>query len=136
MDVTKIPFIRKIGIGKADDGRLVLSSDSTNQNHINTLHASAQFALAETSSAEALQTLFPDLEGKVVPVLRDSQVKYRKPTVHSVSAFASVEDAAREKFIAQFERKGRAAIAVSVDVVDAEDVVTCTGVFNWFVQSL
>lgn len=136
MDVTKIPFIEKIGITRNRDDRLALSSDISNHNHINTLHASAQFALAETASGEVLQNLFPELVGKVVPVLRDSQIKFKQPTVHSVSAIASVDDAAREKFIAQFERKRRATITVSVDVVDTEEVVTCSGVFNWFVQSL
>lgn len=136
MDVTQIPFIEKIGIGKSEDGRLVLASDNSNHNHINTLHASAQFALAETASGEALQNLFPDLVGKVVPVLRDSQIKFKKPTMLSVSAVASVDDAAREKFLAQFERKGRATIAVNVDVVDEKEVVTCSGFFTWFVQSL
>ena len=134
MDVTQIPFIKKIGIGKSEDGRLVLASD--NSNHINTLHASAQFALAETASGEALQALFPELVGKVVPVLRDSQIKFKKPTVHTISAIASVEEATKEKFLAQFERKGRATITVNVDVVDAKEVVTCSGFFNWFVQSL
>lgn len=136
MDITKIPFFEKIGIKKSDNGRLVLAQDESNLNHINTLAASAQFTLAESASGEALQTLFPDLVGKVMPVLRDSQIKFKRPTVHSVSAVASVDNAMREKFIAQYDRKGRASITVNVDLVDAKEIVTCSGVFNWFVQSL
>ncbi|MCK4671138.1 MAG: DUF4442 domain-containing protein [Candidatus Aegiribacteria sp.] len=42
------------------------------QNHLQTIHASAQFTLAETASGEMLRIELPELVGKVVPIFRDS----------------------------------------------------------------
>ena len=56
MDVTKIPFVEKVGVIKSTQGVLELSFNKTVQNHLPTIHASAQFALAETASGEILQT--------------------------------------------------------------------------------
>ncbi|MDD2830510.1 MAG: DUF4442 domain-containing protein [Sulfuricurvum sp.] len=68
MDILKIPFVEKVGIEQDEKGlKLIFRSD--NLNHIATVHASAQFTLAETASGEALQRLFPDLVGKVIPSL-------------------------------------------------------------------
>jgi hypothetical protein len=105
-------------------------------NHIKTIHASAQFTLAETQSGIHLQSLFPELEGKVVPVLRDAQIKYKKPAVEKIIAFSSANEEAVEKFKTQFEKKGRGLLQIDVEVKDINDVLTCQAGFTWFVQAL
>jgi len=52
-----------------------------------------------------LQRLFPELEGKVIPVLRDAQMKYKKPAVEKIIAFSSANEESVEKFKTQFEKK-------------------------------
>ena len=136
MDVTEIPFVKKAGVIRSTKGVLELPFNQTNLNHLHTIHASAQFTLAETASGEALQTIFPELVGKVVPVLRDSQVKFKKPATKTVSAHPMVSDEAISKFREQFNKKGRSSITVDVEITDSENVVTCIGTFNWFVQSI
>ena len=105
-------------------------------NHIKTIHASAQFTLAETQSGIHLQSLFPELEGKVIPVLRDAQIKYKKPAVEKIIAFSSANEEAVEKFKTQFEKKGRGSLQIDVEVKDINDVLTCQAGFTWFVQAL
>ena len=105
-------------------------------NHLQTIHASAQFTLAETASGEILQTKFPELVGKVVPLLRDSQIKFKKPATKSITAFSSISNESLEKFNNQFSKKGRGSITVDVAIKDNDKTVTCVGIFNWFVQSL
>ena len=78
MDVVQIPFVKKVGITQAVNGKLELAFSDDTHNHLATMHASAQFTLAETASGEFLQTLFPELVGKVIPVLRDATVKFKK----------------------------------------------------------
>ena len=135
MNATDIPFVKHIGI-ENENSMLSLSFSDRVLNHINTIHASAQFTLAETQSGIQLQTLFPELEGKVVPVLRDAQIKYKKPAQEKIVAFSFVEDEAVEKFRVQFERKGRGSLQISVEVKDVNGVLTSQGIFTWFVQAL
>ncbi len=136
MDVLDIPFVKRIGINRLSDGTLELSFNHSVHNHIATIHAGAQYALAETASGDMLQRLLPELVGKVVPVLRDSQIKFRKPASQTISAHSSVSEEAVQKFNEQFKRKGRSSIAIEVEIRDAAGVVTSTGKFTWFVQHM
>ncbi len=136
MNVVEIPFVKKVGIEKRSDGCLHLQFNKSVHNHLQSIHASAQFTLAETASGELLQTEFPDLTGKVIPVLRDSQIKFRKPALKSILAFPSISNDSIQKFKEQLLKKGRASISVSVEIKDSEGTVTSTGVFNWFVQQI
>lgn len=136
MDVTKIPFAEKVGITRNSEGGIELPFDESVHNHLQTVHAAAQYALAETESGEMLQTLFPELADKVVPVLRDSTVKYKKPAQSSVSARASVTDESVAKFREQLARKGRSSIVVRVEVVDQKGIITSVAEFSWFIQAI
>lgn len=136
MNVIEIPFVKKVGITQAKDGNLGLDFNDDTHNHLATMHASAQFTLAETASGEHLQNLFPELEGKVIPVLRDATVKFKKPAVKSIIAYPSTSDEALEKFNNQFSKKGRATISVDVEIKDIGNTVTCVATYNWFVQKI
>lgn len=136
MRIVDIPFVKHIGITKKDEATLKLEPSTNVENHIQTIHASAQFALAETQSGLYLQELFPEFVDKVMPLLRSSNVKYKHPATTQIVAFAHVEDQMKEKFEVQFLRKGCANITVSVELRDSEGVVTMVGEFVWFVQKL
>ncbi len=136
MDVLKIPFVEKVGIKRRTDRSIELPFERSVQNHLQSIHASAQFTLAETASGEILQTLFPELVDKVIPVLRDSQIKFKKPALKTISAYATVPEEILINFTEQLSTKGRALIAVNVEVKDSDGLVTCMGVFNWFVQKI
>ena len=136
MDVTQIPFAKHIGIERKEEGTLKLEPTDIVKNHIQTIHASAQYALAETQTGLFLQLGFPELEGKVVGLLHGATVKYKNPARTSIYAVASIENEIRDKFLTQFIRKGRASIMVKVEVLDVEDVLTMQGEFTWFVQKL
>ncbi|WP_345970901.1 YiiD C-terminal domain-containing protein [Sulfurimonas sp. HSL1-6] len=135
LEAADIPFARHIGL-EQEKGSVSLGFSGTVMNHLNTIHASAQFALAETQSGLYLQTLFPELEGKVVPLLREAQIRYRKPAAAKIVASASVDDSAVETFRDQFGRKGRGSIRVDVAVTDVNGVLTSQGAFTWFIQTL
>jgi acyl-coenzyme A thioesterase PaaI-like protein len=129
-----IPFVRCIGIEQESEG-LSLGFKDNVMNHIETIHAGAQFALAETQSGIFLQTLFPELEGKVLPVLRDAQIRYKQPAMEKIIAFASTDDDAMEQFKVRFKKKGRGSLQVDVDVQDINGVLTAQATFTWFIQS-
>ena len=69
-------------------------------------------------------------------MLRESRIKYKKPALKKIVAFASCSDENIEKFDEQFAKKGRATLSVSVEIKDSDGVVTAISEFIWFVQKL
>ena len=136
MKVTGIPFVSHIGIVPKDADVLMLPNYAYTQNHLQTIHAGAQYTLAETQSGYFLQNLFPKYRDKVIPLLRSCEIKYKQPATTEIYARAFVEEEAAAKFLDKFEKKGRALINVTVEVYDVDDVVTMRGVFSWFVQRM
>jgi len=136
MNVLEIPFVQKVGLRRNHNDNLSLPINSSNENHIQTVHASAQFTLAETISGEALQKMFPHLVGHVVPILRESEIKFKKPATGEIYGLAHIDDAMKEKFEEQLVKRGRASISVDVEIKDTNEVVTCLGRFDWFVQKI
>ena len=104
MKVTEIPFVKLVGIEQKDNN-LSLNFNDKVLNHIKTIHASAQFTLAETQSGIFLQELFPDLQNQAIPVLRDSQIKFKKPAFEKVIAYANTSDDIIVKFKEQYQKK-------------------------------
>jgi hypothetical protein len=136
MEITEVPFAKTIGLRKADSGVLELCFGESVHNHLQTVAASAQYSLAELASGEHLQQLFPGLINQVVPVLRDSRLKFRKPAQSTVSAFPSASEKAVAEFTVQLEKRGRALIAIDVAVKDRGGRVTSSGRFIWYVQAI
>ena len=128
-------FVKHLGI-KEEKKELFLAPALELENHIGTIHASAQFTLAETASGLFLQEEFSDIKREVLPLLRSSTVKYKSPSTTKLKAVATVSDEVKSKFKEQFLKKGRATVAVEVELRDSEDVVTMVGEFVWFVQRL
>ena len=135
MKATDIEFVKLVGIEQSENS-VSLAYKKDVLNHIESIHASAQFTLAETQSGLYIQKLFPDLVGKVIPMLRESKIKYRKPALKNIVAFASCSDEYIAKFTEQFAKKGRSTLSVSVDVKDSEGVLTASSEFIWFVQKI
>lgn len=138
MDITKIPFNQFIEIKSNPDDDCVLSLTFKEEmkNHLGTFHASAQFALAEACSGYSLQKNFPHLENAVVPVLRKSEIKFKKPASSNIMAKGNISSEQKEQFERQFEKKGRASISVAVDIATQDGTVIMTGNYEWFVQKL
>jgi len=137
VDVTEIPFNRLIGIARSDrpDRLLMLRRAADYQNHLGTVHASAQFALAEATSGAFLLQCFREQSGAVVPVVRRVEVKFSKPAQGPLYAAARL-DGDRAPVLAQLENKGRAVIRVEVRIEDAEGGATMAASFDWFVSAL
>ena len=88
--VTELPFNSFLGIQTGGDSAHVLRLPSGRQylNHLGTVHASAQLALAEASSGEFLLKYFGSTQG-IVPVVRRMEAKFRKPANGSIISTAS-----------------------------------------------
>ena len=135
MKASDIPFAKYVGINE-DNGTLSLDFKDNLLNHVKTIHASAQFTLAETDSGIYLQKLFPEFKGKVVPLLREAKIKYKKPALETITAHSSVSQEEIEKFKNIFDKKKRGTITVTVDIKDINQVITSQATFTWFVQAI
>jgi hypothetical protein len=139
MDVTKIPFNEFLGIERcdpSDDALLALRESPRYTNHLGTVHASVQFALGEAASGECLLRCFADLAAtqQLLPVVRRTEVKFKKPAQGAIRASARIEDPIVSETLIALREKGRAIIPVSVQITDSRGDTTMTAVYEWFVQ--
>jgi acyl-coenzyme A thioesterase PaaI-like protein len=133
--VTELPFNSFLGIQPSGDSAHLLRLPSGDQylNHLGTVHASAQLALAEASSGEFLLRHFGSAAG-VIPVVRRMDAKFRKPANGSITSTASATPESLAQLDAELSSKGRALIPISVELHDESGAHTLSATFEWFIQ--
>ena len=139
MNTIEIPFNKFIGIKRSENqakSLLELPDSEDMKNHLGTVHASAQFALAEACSGEYLLHKFSHYSGKIIPVVRKSETKFKKPAEGKLFANASIDPDAANSVIKKLEQKGRVIIPVNVVISDSNKEITMTARIDWFVQKI
>ena len=132
--VTELPFNRFLGIEAASHPTQLLRLPEGAQylNHLGTVHASAQLALAEASSGEFLLRALGADSG-VIPVVRRLESKFRKPAHGAVTSTVSTPPEVIEQLRAELKAKGRALVSVAVDLHDNAGVHTLSATVEWFI---
>jgi acyl-coenzyme A thioesterase PaaI-like protein len=139
MEITDIPFIAFMGIQKCQPpapGRLALEAAPRYLNHIGTVHAAAQFALAEACGGAYLLERFADLAAGHLAVVRKAECKFRKPAAGALYAKASIPEEQAGRLPADVAAKGRAFVSIRVEVMDSRGDVTLHAAFEWFVRKI
>ena len=133
MDVTKIPFNQFIGLKLSDKSGYLFMLDNLPEyrNHLDTVHASALFALAEASSGYFLLNEFSDLTD-IVPVVRKVETKYKKPASGDVFSKAQFQETEKNEVLIALNQRGRTALKVEVSLFDETGVLVMQSVFEWF----
>lgn len=137
MHVTDLAINKTLGMQLAPAGNshtLEMPESPLLLNHVGTVHASAQFALAEASSGEFLRRHLGNAQSEVFAVLRISDVKFRKPAHGALRASARFADGTADSVATELASRGRALASVLVEVADAQGVVTMSGQYDWFLQ--
>ncbi|MCM2276324.1 MAG: DUF4442 domain-containing protein [Candidatus Didemnitutus sp.] len=135
MQPTDLALSQALGIVAAPPGSahlLELSPGALALNHVGTLHAAVQFALAEAASAACLQRDFPDA-GAVFAVVRGAQVKYRRAATGDLLAYGRPDDATREHLAHDLATRTRASATVVVELKDRAGQLVFQGHFDWFI---
>ena len=137
VSVTELPFNSFLGIEIDADStdRLRLPSGKQYLNHLGTVHASAQLALAEASSGEFLLRHIGSTEG-IVPVVRRLEAKFRKPANGAVTSTAAAAPESLKQLDAELASKGRFLIPVTVELHDESGTHTLSATVEWFIQRL
>jgi hypothetical protein len=134
MNVFELPFNKYIGIKKSSDPEylLMLEGKENYLNHLDTVHASAQFALAEATSGYFLLNQFQELEN-IFPVVRKVETKYRKPAQGEVFSKADFANSSKDQILEELSLKKRVLIIVRVLLYDSEHNNIMQADFEWFV---
>jgi len=104
-------------------------------NHVGTVHAAAQFALAEAASAECLRRACPDLvAADVLAVVRAVETRFRRAGTGDLHAFARLEPEAVAALRAELTRRGQAFVTVAVDLRAPTGETTLAGGITWYVR--
>jgi acyl-coenzyme A thioesterase PaaI-like protein len=133
--VTELPFNSFVGIQVADDAAHLLRLPAGKQylNHLGTVHASAQLALAEASSGEFLLRHFGSADG-IIPVVRRMEAKFRKPANGSITSTVTGAPETLAQLDVELSAKGRALISIPVEIHDEAGAHTLSATFEWFIQ--
>ena len=134
--VTELPFNRLLGVQTAEPPHVLrLPPGGQYLNHLGTVHASAQLALAEASSGEFLLRVFGSAEG-IVPVVRRLEAKFRKPANGAITSTVTTPTDTLNQFRAELSAKGRAFISVAVELHDQTGAHTLSASVEWFVNRI
>lgn len=137
MRATDLAYNRALGICAAPAGAehlLELPFGPLVQNHLGTVHAAAQFSLAEAASAECLQRRFGRELGEVFAVVRGVTVHYRKPAGGDLLAYGSLTEETESRLLADMNGRGRSAAVIRIDLKDRAGTLTFHGEFEWFLS--
>jgi acyl-coenzyme A thioesterase PaaI-like protein len=135
INITELPFNSLLGIRPATDAEhlLLLPSGGQYLNHLGTVHAGAQLALAEASSGELLLKHFGSSDG-LVPVLRRVEAKFRNPANGTIMSTASTTPESLARLDAELSSKGRSIIGITVEIYDESGAHALSATFDWFIQ--
>ena len=133
--VTTLPFNTLLGIERATgEGELLrLPAGAQYLNHLGTVHASAQLALAEASSGEFLLRHLGATDG-LIPVVRRVQAKFRQPANGALVSAARLASGTLEQITEDLAGRGRALVTVKVELHDSSGAHTLSAEFEWFIQ--
>lgn len=137
LKATDLAYNQALGIRDAPAGAahlLEMPYAPIVQNHLGTLHAAAQFSLAEAASAECLQRHFGTAIGQVFAVVRGVEVKYRRPASTDLLAYGSPDEPTRDRLVAELTGRGRTTAVILIDLKDRAGTLTFHGKFEWFIS--
>jgi acyl-CoA thioesterase FadM len=132
--VIELPFNRFVGLQLSDDPGKLLQLPASEQylNHLGTVHASAQLALAEATSGEFLLREL-GAAGDLIPVVRRMECKFRKPANGALTSSVTTPISTLEELKLTLNTKGRALITIDVELHDAAGNHTLSATVEWFI---
>ena len=129
-----IRFASLLGIGRQNNGNLMQMPMSDRvQNHIGSMHASAQFALAEIGSGDFLRQQYPSLSNKVHAVVRRAEIKYSKQVNADLVAHPYINSDDQIDLEQKLATKGRVILPVHVKLKTQEGEVATHAVYHWYI---
>lgn len=104
------------------------------RNHLGTIHAGAQFLLAEAVSGAAFAGAFAYAITEAVPLIEKLETHYVGRAVGNITARAEANPADLPAAYAQYKAEGKARLSLNVLVKDGEDKEVMQAVAHWYIR--
>ena len=132
MNIEQLPFNSLLGIRKSEEESTLLTLPFSEglTNHLENVHASAIFALAEASSGEFLLRQ-RDSDSKVGGVVRKASCKYSAPARSSLNSSSPTDPEVLKQALLKVEEKGRALVTIEVLIQDESEKLIGKFTFDW-----
>ncbi len=136
VDILSIPFHSYLNIEKhaGDDYIFEARQRPEYLNHLQTIHACVQLALAEASSGEFLLQQFKEQNADVIPVIRKTEARYHRPATGTLYSRASFLSSNKELVLKELADKKRSITRIKVEVLDTDNTKVLTAIFDWFLK--
>ncbi len=105
-------------------------------NHLGTVHAGAQFLLAEATSGAAFAGAFAAHIAGAVPLIERLDTHYVGRARGGLSASAQARAEELPAALEAYAKDGKARLTVDVSVRDAEDKAVMRAVAHWYLRSM
>jgi thioesterase domain-containing protein len=136
--VQHVPFNQLLGIRveavRSDGVEVALPERPNLLNHVGTLHATAQFGLAEAASGSMIVSAFADLlQADFVPLAVEATVKYRRPAQGPLQATVSLTQEQQSAIRTRLAQSGRVRIPLTVRVSTSQNITVMELEITWMV---
>lgn len=133
-----VPFARVLGARIAaigpEEAEAVLPAAHERLNHVGTVHAVAQFGLAEVATgALVLAALGPLQAEGYAPVAASAQIRYRRPGRGELRAVAHFARDQQQGVRDEVQSEGHSRFTIPVALYDVEGTLVSEGQIEWVV---
>ena len=136
--VERLPFNELLGIkvlvAEPTRGKCKMPFRENLGNHVNTVHAGAQYSLIEAASGAAMMASFTDMLDDVIPLASGAEVAYRAPALGDCTAEAIVDQEDIDRVREELKTNKRAKISVRVSLADSHGTISTEGTVNWHMR--
>jgi acyl-coenzyme A thioesterase PaaI-like protein len=132
MNATVGVQITDVGVGWAEGA---CADTAPFRNHLGTIHAGAQFLLAEAVSGAAFAGAFAAQLAQAVPLIEKLETHYVARARGDITAQGQIDPATLPAAYAEFAEHGKARLVVNVTVKDAEDKAVMRAVAHWYLRA-
>jgi len=136
MDILAIPFHKFLNIEKHSGDEYIFEAKERPEylNHLQTIHACVQLALAEASSGEFLLQEFKEQKTEVIPLIRKTEARYHRPANGTLYSRASFLSSKKAEVLEELMHKGRSILQIKVEIYDQSSRKVLTAIFDWFLK--
>ncbi len=133
-----VPFVATVGYRvteiEGDRVTVTLPNRDDLHNHIGTAHAAVAYGAAETATGAVLLNAIGDRFGRVLPVLKNAEIRYTAPAAGVVSAVATPRRAPADAIAACLD-EGRALLEVDCMIYSEDGSENAKASFTWYLKS-